>query len=62
MKRWIRQHALTSYFLVAYAVSWSIAVPLSSHDMCFSQHAIVDARVLEFLRDTPRNISERIVA
>jgi hypothetical protein len=30
--------------------------------MCFSRHAIVDACVLEFLRDTPRNISERIVA
>jgi hypothetical protein len=29
--------------------------------MCFSQHAIVDARVLEFLRDTPRKISARIV-
>jgi hypothetical protein len=30
--------------------------------MCFSRHAIVDACVLEFLRDTRRNISERIVA
>jgi hypothetical protein len=62
MKGWIRQHAPTSYFFVAYAVSWSIAVPSSSHDMCFNQHAIVDACVLELLRDTPRNISERIVA
>jgi pimeloyl-ACP methyl ester carboxylesterase len=25
-------------------------VPRSSHDLCFSEHAIVDARVLEFLR------------
>ena len=25
-------------------------VPRSSHDMCFSQHRIVDARVLEFLK------------
>jgi pimeloyl-ACP methyl ester carboxylesterase len=26
-------------------------VPSSSHDMCFTQHRIVDARVLEFLRN-----------
>jgi len=37
-------------------------VPSSSHDMCFSQHTIVDARVLEFLSGTGRNVSERIVA
>ena len=29
MKEWIRRHPLSSYFLVAYAVSWSIAVPLA---------------------------------
>jgi membrane protease YdiL (CAAX protease family) len=29
MKNWVAQHPLTSYFLVAYAVSWSIAVPLA---------------------------------
>src|SRR5580765_7781478 len=28
-------------------------VPRSSHDMCFSQHRIVDARVLEFLKKEP---------
>jgi pimeloyl-ACP methyl ester carboxylesterase len=27
-------------------------VPRSSHDMCFSQHRIVDARVLDFLKKT----------
>ena len=27
-------------------------VPRSSHDMCFSQHRLVDARVLDFLRRT----------
>jgi hypothetical protein len=27
-------------------------VPRSSHDMCFSQHRIVDARILNFLRKT----------
>ena len=37
-------------------------VPRSSHDMCFSQHRIVDARVLDFLNDKRRNISERVVA
>jgi hypothetical protein len=30
--------------------------------MCFSQHRIVDARVLDFLSDTRHNISERVVA
>jgi pimeloyl-ACP methyl ester carboxylesterase len=28
-------------------------VPQCSHDMCFSQRRIVDARVLDFLRETP---------
>jgi len=37
-------------------------VPSSNHDMCFSQHAVVDARVLEFLSERRREISERIVA
>jgi pimeloyl-ACP methyl ester carboxylesterase len=37
-------------------------VPSSHHDMCFSQHAVVDARVLEFLSERRREISERIVA
>jgi len=27
-------------------------VPQSSHDMCFSQHRVVDARVLDFLKKT----------
>jgi uncharacterized protein len=29
MKRWLERHPLSSYFIVAYAVSWSIAVPLA---------------------------------
>lgn len=29
-------------------------VPQSSHDMCFSQHHIVDTRVLDFLKKSPR--------
>jgi pimeloyl-ACP methyl ester carboxylesterase len=37
-------------------------VPRSSHDMCFSQHRIVDARVLEFLKDKRCQMSERVVA
>jgi pimeloyl-ACP methyl ester carboxylesterase len=31
-------------------------VPRSSHDMCLSQHRIVDARVVEFLNDSRRHI------
>ena len=41
-------------------------VPGSSHDMCFSQHRIVDARVLEFLKRTKAKPEdhppERVVA
>ena len=37
-------------------------VPGCSHDMCFSQHRIVDARVLDFLKDSPLSLSERVVA
>jgi pimeloyl-ACP methyl ester carboxylesterase len=37
-------------------------VPRSKHDMCFSQHAIVDARVLDFLSDDRHNVSERVAA
>jgi pimeloyl-ACP methyl ester carboxylesterase len=37
-------------------------VPRSRHDMCASQHRIVDARVLDFLNDGRRNVSERVVA
>jgi pimeloyl-ACP methyl ester carboxylesterase/membrane protease YdiL (CAAX protease family) len=37
-------------------------VPGCSHDMCFSQHRIVDARVLDFLKDSPPSLSERVVA
>jgi pimeloyl-ACP methyl ester carboxylesterase len=41
-------------------------VPQSSHDMCFSQHRIVDARVLDFLKKTRIDdrgaITERSVA
>ena len=32
----------------------------SSHDMCSSQHRIVDARVLEFLNGNRRPVSERV--
>jgi pimeloyl-ACP methyl ester carboxylesterase len=31
-------------------------VPRSSHDMCFSQHRIVDARVMQFLGGTSRSV------
>jgi pimeloyl-ACP methyl ester carboxylesterase len=31
-------------------------VPRSSHEMCVSQHRIVDARVLDFLNDKRRHI------
>jgi pimeloyl-ACP methyl ester carboxylesterase len=31
-------------------------VPRSSHDMCFSQHRIVDARVLDFLKKRPDDL------
>src|SRR5262249_26665894 len=34
-------------------------VPGSNHDMCLSQHRIVDARVLEFLNENRCNVSER---
>jgi len=41
-------------------------VPRSSHDMCFSQHRLVDARVLDFLKKTRADdrgaITERSVA
>ena len=37
-------------------------VPECSHDMCFSQHRIVDARLLEFLAHGRRTRSERVVA
>jgi len=37
-------------------------VPRSSHDMCSSQHRIVDARVLDFLNGNRCSISERVVA
>ena len=40
--------------------------PRSSHDMCFSQHRIVDARVLDFLKSKRTEdrgaITERSVA
>ena len=29
MKAWLERHPVSSYFLVAYAISWSIAVPLA---------------------------------
>jgi membrane protease YdiL (CAAX protease family) len=29
LKGWVRRHPLSSYFFVAYAVSWSVAVPLA---------------------------------
>jgi pimeloyl-ACP methyl ester carboxylesterase len=31
-------------------------VPLSSHEMCSSQHQLVDARVLEFLNQSPSSV------
>ncbi len=37
-------------------------VPASSHDMCVSQRAIVDARICEFLRETRHGVPERSVA
>jgi hypothetical protein len=41
-------------------------VPQSSHDMCFSQHRIVDRRILDFLKERRANgkdhTSERFVA
>ena len=40
-------------------------VPRSSHDMCVSQHRVVDARVLDFLsqkRTDAGQIAERSVA
>jgi len=40
-------------------------VPQSSHDMCFTQHRVVDARVLEFLKKTrtaAQSTPERVVA
>jgi len=41
-------------------------VPQSSHDMCFTQHRVVDARVLEFLKKTrtaaQSKTPERVVA
>jgi pimeloyl-ACP methyl ester carboxylesterase len=41
-------------------------VPRSKHDMCFSQHRIVDARILDFLKRTTTrdqdHTSERFVA
>jgi pimeloyl-ACP methyl ester carboxylesterase len=37
-------------------------VPRSSHDMCSTQHEIVDARVLEFLKERRQTAPERVVA
>ena len=37
-------------------------LPGCSHDMAFSQHRIVDARVIEFLDRNRRKVSERVVA
>jgi pimeloyl-ACP methyl ester carboxylesterase len=37
-------------------------VPRSSHDMCSSQHRVVDARVLEFLNHSRRDMPESAVA
>jgi pimeloyl-ACP methyl ester carboxylesterase len=37
-------------------------VPGPRHDMCFSQHAVVDARVLDFLNDSRGSVSGRVVA
>jgi len=37
-------------------------VPESRHEMCVGQHRIVDARVLEFLDESRRDLSDRVVA
>jgi pimeloyl-ACP methyl ester carboxylesterase len=37
-------------------------VPRASHDMCVSQHRIVDARIVDFLTDSRSNTSKRVVA
>jgi pimeloyl-ACP methyl ester carboxylesterase len=37
-------------------------VPASRHDMCVRQRAIVDARVLDFLKETRPALQERVVA
>jgi pimeloyl-ACP methyl ester carboxylesterase len=37
-------------------------VPGARHEMCVRQHEIVDARVLEFLDESRRNLSDRVVA
>jgi len=38
------------------------ATPGSSHDMCISQRATVDARICEFLDETRHEVPERSVA
>jgi len=37
-------------------------VPRCSHDMCFSQYRVVNARVLDFLKDNRKNMSEGGIA
>jgi pimeloyl-ACP methyl ester carboxylesterase len=37
-------------------------VPGARHEMCVRQHQIVDARILEFLKHSRHNLSERVVA
>ena len=37
-------------------------VPGCRHEMCVRQHRIVNARVLEFLEESRRNLSDRVVA
>jgi pimeloyl-ACP methyl ester carboxylesterase len=37
-------------------------VPRSSHEMCVSQHEIVDARILDFLDEVRSNAVDRVVA
>ncbi|HEX2458332.1 MAG TPA: alpha/beta fold hydrolase [Vicinamibacterales bacterium] len=40
MKDWVKRHPLSSYFFVAYVVSWSIAVPLALQAQGFVFHRL----------------------
>jgi pimeloyl-ACP methyl ester carboxylesterase len=37
-------------------------LPDCSHDMCFSQHQLVDARILDFLNPRRHDIAQHVVA
>jgi len=72
MKDWIARHPLASYFFVAYAVSWSIAVPLAlqaqgviSERLPWSLHYLTmfgpaaAALLIAWLLHEPAGIAER---